>query len=153
MTILPSRHLFTLSIDLHPTIELGATPAGERRVFPVSGGAFHGERIAGEVLPLGGADYLLARADGSAQQDVRLLLRAADGDLIAMTYRGVRTCTAEVAARLAAGDAVAPDEYYLRTAPFFETASLTYAWLNGIVSVGMGARRPGGVTYELFEVL
>jgi hypothetical protein len=153
MTELSSRHLFTLSITLHPTIELGATPAGGRRVFPVAGGAFRGERLAGEVLPLGGADYLLARSDGSFQQDVRLLLRATDGDLIVMTYRGVRTCSAKVADRLAAGEMVGADEYYLRTAPFFETASQTHAWLNGIVSVGMGARRAGGVTYELFEIL
>lgn len=153
MATLASQHLFTLSIDVHPTIGLGATPAGDRWIFPVSGGAFQGERLTGDVLPLGGADYLLGRADGSFQQDVRLLLRASDGDLIAMTYRGIRTCTEEVADRIAAGAPVGADEYYLRTAPFFETASPAYGWLNGIVTVGIGTRRPGGVSYELFEIL
>ncbi len=153
MTELKSRALFTLSMTLHPMQELGATPAGERRVVPVSGGRFAGERLAGEVLPHGGSDLLLTRADGSFQQDVRLTLQTQDGALILMTYRGVRYAAPEVGARIARGEAVAPSEYYLRIAPFFETASPAHAWLNRIVAVGMGERRPGGVTYEVFEIL
>lgn len=153
MDRLKSRPLFTLRIDLHPTIEIGATPAGERRIFPVSGGSFAGDRISGEVLPVAGADYLIGRTDGSAQQDVRLLLRATDGDLVIMTYRGVRRASSEVLTRLAAGEIVPPDEYYLRTAPFFETGSVRHAWLNGIVSIAIGARRPGYVEYSVFEIL
>ena len=153
MNTLQSRHLFTLSIDLHPTIELGDSPVGGRRIFPVSGGRFEGERIDGEVLPVAGSDYLLVRSDGSRQQDVRLLLRASNGDVIIMTYRGVRRASAEFDARLAAGENVPSSDYYLRTAPFFETASREHDWLNGVVSIGMGALRPGGVVYELFEIL
>jgi hypothetical protein len=62
---LKSRHLFDISIDLHPIQTLGKTPAGDRRVVPVSGGTFTGERLRGEVLPHAGSDLLLARADGS----------------------------------------------------------------------------------------
>lgn len=153
MPALTSRHLFRLSMSLHPTLEVGATPAGGRRIFLVSGGAFEGERIRGEVLDQGGTDLLLVRADGSAQQDVRVLLRAEDGALIVMTYRGVRHASAEVTARIAAGETVPGADYYLRTAPFFETGSARYAWLNTIVSVGVGERTPDGVVYEVFEVL
>ncbi|HTN97996.1 MAG TPA: DUF3237 family protein, partial [Nordella sp.] len=78
---LQSRHLLTLSIELHPALELGQTPAGGRRIFPVSGGHFEGERLKGEVSPLIGSDLLLARADGTFQQDVRLLLIADGGGL------------------------------------------------------------------------
>lgn len=46
---LESKHLFTLFIALHPTLELGQTPAGRRRILPVSGGHFSGERLSGEV--------------------------------------------------------------------------------------------------------
>jgi hypothetical protein len=70
-----------------------------------------------------------------------------------MTYRGVRHAAPEVNARIARGEPVAASEYYLRTAPFFETSSPQYAWLNTIVSVGIGERRPNDVVYEVFEIL
>jgi hypothetical protein len=82
-----------------------------------------------------------------------MVLRTDDGALILMTYRGVRHASAEVNARIARGEQVNGSEYYLRTAPFFETSSPQYAWLNKIVTVGVGERRPGGVTYEVFEIL
>ena len=153
MTELKSRHLFTIAMKLPPTLELGDTPAGNRRVFTASGGEFIGDRLRGEVLPQAASDLLLVRADGSFQQDVRLILRTDDGALILMTYRGVRHASPEVSARIARGDRVGPSDYYLRTAPFFETSSSKYAWLNKIVSVGVGERQPDGVSYEVFEIL
>ena len=153
MRELKSRHLFTITMKLPPTLELGATPAGSRRVFTVSGGQFVGERLRGEVLPQAGSDLLLVRADGSAQQDVRLILRTEDGALILMTYRGVRHASQEVNERIARGERVSGSDYYLRTVPFFETSSAKYAWLNKIVSVAVGERQPDGVTYEVFEIL
>jgi hypothetical protein len=153
MTELKSRHLFTLTIKLPPVLELGDTPAGNRRIFTVSGGQFTGDRLRGEVLPQAGSDLLLVRADGSYQQDVRLIVRTDDGALILMTYRGVRYASPEVSARIARGEQVVASDYYLRTAPFFETSSPRYAWLNKIVSVAMGERQPDGVSYEVFEIL
>jgi hypothetical protein len=55
--------------------------------------------------------------------------------------------------RIARGDPVDPSEYYLRIAPFFETGAPAYAWLNTIVAVGVGERRPDGARYEVFEIL
>ncbi len=153
MPELRSRHLFTITMGLPPTLELGDTPAGKRRVFTVSDGEFAGDRIRGEVLPQASSDLLLVRADASSQQDVRLILRTDDGALILMTYRGVRHASAEVNARIARGERVAASEYYLRTAPFFETSSPKYAWLNQIVSIAIGERQPDGVRYEVFEIL
>jgi Protein of unknown function (DUF3237) len=153
MKELKSRHLFTLTMKLPPTLEFGETPAGTRRVFTVSSGQFIGDRLRGEVLPQAGSDLLLVRQDGSFQQDVRLILRSDDGALILMTYRGVRHASQEVNARIARGERVPPSEYYLRTAPFFETSSPRYAWLNKIVSVAVGERQPDGVSYEVFEIL
>jgi uncharacterized protein DUF3237 len=148
-----TRHLFTLTMNLPPTLELGDTPAGKRRVFTVSGGQFVGDRLRGEVLPHASSDLLLVRLDGSSQQDVRLILRTDDSALILMTYRGVRHASEEVNARIARGEQVPSSDYYLRTAPFFETSSSMYAWLNKIVSVGIGERQPDGVSYEVFEIL
>jgi len=99
------------------------------------------------------SDLLLVRTDGSSQQNVRLILRTNDDALILMTYRGVRHGSPEVNARIAGAEQVAPSEYYLQTAPFFETSSLKYAWLNKIVSVGVGERLADAVKYEIFEIL
>lgn len=150
---LQSQHLLRLVIELHPMIDLGATPAGGRRIFPVASGHFEGPRLKGKVSPVIGSDLLLARPDGTFQQDVRLLLIADDDALILMTYRGIRRASSQVAERLARGEPVEPTEYYLRTTPYFETAAPRHAWLNGIVAVAKGARIPGGVEYEVFEIL
>ena len=55
--------------------------------------------------------------------------------------------------RVARGELVSPSDYYLRTAPFFETSSAKYSWLNKIVSIGVGERQADGVQYELYEIL
>jgi hypothetical protein len=96
---------------------------------------------------------LLTRADGTFQQDVRLLLVADDGAHILMTYRGIRRAPTEVSERLARGESVGASEYYLRTTPYFETAAPAYAWLNSIVAVAKGERLSGGVQYQVFEIL
>ena len=82
-----------------------------------------------------------------------MLLQLDDGGLALMTYRGVRHASEEVNARIARGERVDANDYYLRTAPFFETSSSKYHWLNRIVTVGVGERRAEGVVYELFEIL
>ena len=151
--MIATRPLFTLHLELHPMQIIGATPSGQRRIAPVSGGSFAGDRLRGTALPHAGSDWLLERADGSFQLDVRLTLATDDGALIGMTYRGIRHSAPEVAARVARGEAVEPTEYYLRTAPFYETAAPAYAWLNKIVSIARGQRTASGVTYEVFEVL
>lgn len=151
--LLKSAHLFTITIKLQPPVEMGDTPAGRRRIFTVTGGEFVGDKIRGTIEPTIGSDLLLVRADGSAQQDVRMLLKTADGELVLMTYRGVRHASAEVNARIARGEQVSGADYYLRTSPFFETSSAQYSWINKIVAVGVGERRADSVVYEVFEIL
>jgi hypothetical protein len=154
MIELKSRPLFRTELELGPSMDAGATPYGTRRIFPVSGGRFEGERVRGRVLGETGGDWLLMRQDGAFQQDVRLLLRADDDSIIFMTYRGVRRPAAdEVNARLARGEPVDRSDYYLRIVPFFETAAPQHAWLNQIVAVGMGERIGPNVAYDLCEIL
>ncbi len=144
-------HLFTARFEVGPPRSLGATPFGERRIVRITGGSFEGPRLRGTVLPEGG-DWLLLRADGVLQLDVRATLQTDDGHLIYMTYRGVRHGPPAVIERLNRGEAVDPDEYYFRTAPFFETAAEPYGWLNRIVAVATGERLPGGPVYTVHEV-
>ena len=147
-----AKPLFVLRLDVLPLQVVGQTPGAFRRIGVVPGGTFEGERLSGTVLE-GGADWQDVRRDGSLTLNVRLVLRTADGALIGMTYRGLRRGPAEVFARLERGEAVDPAEYYFRIACFFETAAERYAWLNGILAVGVGERLPAGPVYSVFEVL
>ena len=153
MAELKSEFLFEMTIELGGMQELGQTPFGTRRIAVVAGGAFEGPRLRGKLVPGPVGDWLLARADGALQLDVRATLEADDGALIYMTYRGIRHGPAEVMDRLARGEAVDPAAYYFRIAPFFETGDERYAWLNRILAVGVGDRRPDGPIYRIYEIL
>lgn len=153
MRQLASRHLMTLTLEVdYPNmVEIGAVPAGRRRIAPVPRGTFAGERLRGEVL--GGADWLVNRADGIMLLDVRLSLRTDDGAAIYLSYTGSYVAAPEVMARLARGEPTAPDEYRLRTVAKFEAGAEAYAWLNDLIVVGAGTRERTGPVYELFEIL
>ena len=56
---------------------MGAALAGLRRIAPVTGGTFAGERLSGTVI--GGADWVINRPDGVMVIDVRLTLKTDDG--------------------------------------------------------------------------
>lgn len=145
--------LFTLTLKPGTPHNLGRTPFGERRIAPVLGGSFEGQKLKGKVAESGGSDWLLFRPDGATQLDVRLTLVTDDGHLIGMTYRGIRHGDPAVLERLNRGEPVSPDSYYFRIAPAFETASDKYGWLNRIIAVGLGHREPQGPIYRIFEVL
>ena len=153
MNTLRSRPLFDISLSLQPARDLGTTPLGKRRIVPVAGGKFKGERLNGIVLPDAAADWILVRHDGSVQLDVRLTLKTDDDALIFMQYRGIRQSSPAVAERLARGEKVDPADYYFRTSPFFETGSEKYAWINNIICVAVGERQPSSVLYTVFEIL
>ena len=144
--------LFKADIELAPAQELGAGPLGRRRIIAITGGRFFGQRLSGRVLP-GGADWQVIRADGVAELDARYTLETEDGALVYVRNRGYRHGPADVLKRLAAGENVDPAQYYMRTTPIFETGDERYAWLNRIVCVARGARRPAAVELEVFEVI
>ena len=131
--------------------ELGDTPLGRRRIIGITGGQFFGERLSGRVLP-GGADWQVIRGDGVADLDARYTLETSDGALIYVRNKGYRHGPAEVLKKLSSGENVDPSLYYMRTTPWFETGDARYAWLNRIVCVATGARRPAAVELDVFEV-
>ena len=143
--------LLRAEITLAPPQELGETPLGRRRIIPITGGSFRGDRLAGRVLP-GGADWQLVRADGVAELDARYTLETEDRALIYVRNLGYRHGAAEVIQRLAAGEPVDPSLYYMRTTPRFETGAERYKWLNGVICVATGTRRAAAVELEVFEV-
>jgi hypothetical protein len=143
--------LFRAEITLAAPQELGETPQGRRRIIGITGGRFAGERLSGRVLA-GGADWQVIRPDGVADLDARYTLETSDGALIYVRNRGYRHGSPKTMRRLAAGEAVDPSLYYMRTTPRFETGDARYVWLNRIVCVATGARRTDAVELEVFEV-
>ena len=140
MPELEAELLFDTVIDLDGGSDVGVAPLGRRQIFYVKGGTFEGPKLKGEVLP-GGGDWALFGADDAGRLDVRIVLRTDDEQLIYMTYRGILDRGAE------------GSEPYFRTAPFFETASEKYGWLNRIVTVGIGRVQPKGVAYTVYTIL
>jgi len=143
--------LFRAEITLAPAQELGESPLGRRRVIPITGGTFKGARLAGRVLA-GGADWQVIRRDGVAELDARYTLETEDRALIYVRNFGLRHGAPDVIARLAAGEAVDPALYYMRTTPRFETGAERYKWLNRIICVATGARKVAAVELEVYEV-
>lgn len=152
MVDLKAELLCEVSVDLEEPQNVGATPHGNRQIYCVKGGTFEGPKLKGEVLP-GGGDWLLLRPDGAGELDVRGTMRTDDGHFIYIYYRGILHAPPEVMARMAQGEAVDPAEYYFRTAPFFETASEKYGWLNRVVAVGVGKFAPNWVGYTVYAIL
>ena len=152
MADLKHTHLLTLTlaVDFTGLKTIGQTPAGLRRIAPVTGGKFSGERLSGTVH--GGADWVINRPDGVMVIDVRLTLESDDGALIYLTYQGRLLAEAEAMARFRKGALLAPEEYSLAIVAKFECGAERYAWLNNAIVVGTGEQTASGPIYALFEV-
>lgn len=153
MTELKHCHLITmtLTVDFAGMLTIGQTPAGLRRIAPVTGGSFVGERLNGEVLP-GGNDWLVNRADGVMAIDVRLTLKTDDGALIYLSYQGRFLAAPDAMARFSKGEPLDPSEYSLAIAAKFECGDPRYDWLNNVVAVGTGERTPTGPIYSIYAI-
>lgn len=146
------RFLTTLSACLGEAQLLGETPVGERKIAPVIGGNMEGARLSGVILP-GGGDWACTTKDAVLHLDVRLTAQTHDGALIYIQYKGVRHGPEKIIAGMARGETVDPREIYFRIQPTFETADRRYAWLNRILTVGLGERLPEGPRYQIYELL
>jgi len=133
------RPLMTLRLATAPTQKLGAGPHGARITFPIIGGTFEGDRLRGKVLP-GGGDWVLKRADGVLELDLRITLETDDGALIHMTFEDIR-------------DDGAKGAPYFRTLPRFETADARYSFVNRLLAVGAGAVGADGPVHVIEEIL
>jgi hypothetical protein len=142
----------TLQVAVTDVQKIGAVPLGTRVTAPIASGRFEGPRLRGTVLP-GGGDWTLLRGDGVLELDLRLTLQTDDGALIHMMSFGLRHGPPEVIAALGRGESVDPSTYYFRTTPHFETGHPKYAFLNGLVTVSRGDRRPAGPIYTIDEIL
>ncbi len=153
MAMLAHRHLMTLTLEVgfSAMLTIGRTPAGLRRIAPVNGGTFAGDRLNGVVLP-GGADWVINRTDGAMVIDVRLTLRTDDGALVYLTYQGRFLAEPEAMARFNKGGMLATGEYSLAIVARFECGDERHAWLNNVIAVGTGEQTRTGPIYTIWEI-
>ncbi|HUI77878.1 MAG TPA: DUF3237 domain-containing protein [Bryobacteraceae bacterium] len=143
---------FEVAVEVDAPLDLGVTPAGQRRIVQIKGGSFEGPGLKGRVLP-GGADWQIVRPDGTAELDARYTLQTDPGALIYVVNRGLRHGPAEVLRRIADGETVDPRSYYFRSAASFETSDPDLAWLTKAVVLGVGQRQRDRVLIRFWKLL
>ncbi|AXL13156.1 DUF3237 domain-containing protein [Microbacterium foliorum] len=141
---------FDVTVDLGPLEDHLATSVGHRRVVPILGGRVTGG-VEAEILP-GGADWQIVRPDGTIEIDGRYSARTAEGDLLLLHARGLRTGTADILERLGRGDEVAPESYYFRTTVQIETAAPKLAHLQRALFLSAAQRQANAVRYRAYRV-
>ncbi len=127
-----------LEVLIAEPIDAGTTPAGHRRVIPITGGTVTGPRVTGEVLGVG-ADWSVVRGDGVAVVMAQYLIRTDDGVVLTVTNTGAFTRQGIV------------------TSPRIEAPEGPYSWLNDAVLVGtlvplLDGARPLGVSLEFHQI-
>jgi hypothetical protein len=147
----PLEHVLHLEVTVDRAVEIGPTPAGHRRVIPITGGTVSGPLLTGRVLP-GGADSQLIRTETETVAEARYVIETDEGERVYVENTGLRTGSAEDIARLRQDLPVDPARIYFRSTPRFETSAPRLAVLTAHVFVGSGVRHPTGVVFDFFRV-
>jgi len=134
------------------TAKLGAVPHGIRSIIPVTGGDFEGPRLRGEVLS-GGGDWLLLRDDGVVELDLRVTLETDDHALDPHDVSRAAPWPARCHRRARPWRSDRSRALLFSNAPRFETSTERYAYLNRIITVGVGEVRPDGAIHTIDEIL
>lgn len=143
--------LATLNVRVGPPIDVGATPQGHQRIIPIVGGTVSGPGLNGRVLPAG-ADFQILRSAELTELDARYAVELEGGAVVYVHNVALRFGSAEDIARLNRGEDVEPEMIYFRCTPRFSTAAPELAWLNHVITIGTGRRRPGSVEIDVFSV-
>jgi Protein of unknown function (DUF3237) len=146
------EHLCDLAVTISAPVEVGRTPAGLRRMIPITGGTVTGARVNGKVLA-GGADFQLILDGGTqAHLDARYVIELDDGSRVFVQNTALRVASLENSQRIMNGQPVNPDEIYFRCQPKLEATTPEWAWLSGSQFIGSGRRAPDGVFLSFYRV-
>lgn len=150
--IIKFEHLFTAYIEVGRPIEIGDVGIGYRRIIPIIGGSFEGARMRGKVLS-GGADYQLIRKDGVTELSAHYTIETDNGVPIYVINRGYRHGSKEIVDKIFRGEDVPHDSYYFKTSPVFEVSNKNYDFLNRMMFIGEGVRKPTKVEVTFYQIL
>ena len=146
------EHLCDLAVTIAAPVEVGQTPAGLRRMIPITGGTVTGPRVNGKVLA-GGADFQLILCGGTqAHLDARYVIELGDGSRVFVQNTALRVASLENSQRIMNGQPVNPDEVYFRCQPKLEATTPEWAWLSESQFIGVGRRAPDGVFMSFYRV-
>lgn len=147
--ILETRWLMTLTGSIPEPVVISPS----LMIFNVLDARIESPRINARILSPSG-DWVQVQANGDWRLDVRLLMQADDGSPIYTQYNGIVRMDPALARRIADGEEIPGDQIYFRSAPYFQTPSAKYGWLNSILAIGKMRSFGGGkVVYDVFEVL
>ena len=155
MTLPPPQleHVCDLAVTIAAPVEVGHTPAGLRRMIPITGGTVTGPRLNGQVLA-GGADFQLILGGGTqAHLDARYVIELDDGSRVFVQNTALRVASLENSQRIMNGQPVNPEEIYFRCQPKMEATTHAWAWLSESQFIGTGRRAPDGVYLSFYRVL
>lgn len=141
-----------LTVELSRPHEMGTCPTGTRRIIPITGGSAVGPLLNGRILGVG-ADWQTVSDGGIADLDARYAIETEDGAIIEVDGRGIRHASAEVAARIAAGEAVPPSEYYMRSFIRLSTGHPDYDWVNRALFIATGGKVGPTVRLSILRIL
>lgn len=152
--------LFEIELRFDRMQMIANMPAGAGRgATYVAEGEVRGPHLNGRLVPNGGGDWALFRPDGTLNLDARYMIEADDGGLILIHNRGyLAQNTPDTLSRIQDwmfrdGPEVPVSDYYLRTAPMFETSEGPHDWLTRYIVVGLGTRQRHGNTIRYFALL
>ena len=154
LTLPPPKleHLCDLAVTIAAPVEVGQTPAGLRRMIPITGGTVTGPRVNGKVLA-GGADFQLILGGGTqAHLDACYVIELDDGSRVFVQNTALRVASLENSQRIMNGQPVNPDEVYFRCQPKLEATTPEWAWLSESQFIGVGRRAPDGVFMSFYRV-
>lgn len=141
-----------LIVELSRPHEMGACPTGTRRIIPITGGTATGPMLNGRILGVG-ADWQTVSDSGIADLDARYAIETDDGAVIEVDGRGIRHASPQVAARIAAGEAVPPSEYYMRSFIRLSTGHPDYDWVNRSLFIATGGKIGTTVSLSISRIL
>lgn len=142
----------TIDVEVSPTIDIGTTAQGIRRVAPIRGGTVTGPGLSGKVLDAG-ADFQRYPAHDLAFLEANYVLELDDGQRILVENRAMRTADPADLERMMAGETVDPSRVYFRCVPGLSADdSGPHAWMNRTLFLGVGERLATGVRIDVFRV-
>lgn len=128
--------VFSVSLNVSATHNVGNTQFGKRRQLDVSGGSITGDKLKGTVLT-GGLDYELTLSTGAMELEEILIYKTSDNTSIFVRNCGV----------------AAPGDSVVRIVPDIEAPTGgSYAWLNTTKLVGTRTVTGDKITLDIYDV-